>query len=150
MKFFKVQPTTAMVKAILTKMNCQFITPEALRSKRVGKEFVAVVKMKTADDAQTVLKNKGVLRGTNFWVGPDKYESDWERQEQSSRREKAPPPKPRSMVSFPHTELWDGVFKDPPRSNYPPPSGNGGRPRRERRPPRGEDDWRADWQETRF
>ena len=37
----------------------------------------------------------------------------------------------KSLVSYPHTELCEGAFKDPP--NYRYPSGNGGRRRRERR-----------------
>ena len=45
------------------------ITPEALRTKRVGMDFIAVVRLKNTEDAQEIVRNRTMLRGTDLYVG---------------------------------------------------------------------------------
>ena len=109
-KFFKTMPTTATIRAVLARMGCQRIIPEALRTKRVGVDFIAVVQ-KNTEDAQEIVRNKTMLRGTDLYVGPDKYEGDWERKE--SGKSLAPHPgRTKPLAPYPRTELWEGAFKE--------------------------------------
>ena len=61
-KFFKTMPTTATIRTVLARMGCQRIIPEALRTKRVGVDFIAVVRLKNTEDAQEIVRNKTMLR----------------------------------------------------------------------------------------
>ena len=98
MKYFPIQPTSAMIKNVLRRMECQFIEPAAIRSKRVGNEFIAVVRFARAEDLKTILRNKQMLRGTKMWVGVDRFEQEWD-----DKRTERPVSKP--LSSYPHTEL---------------------------------------------
>ena len=158
LKFFKAQPTADTVRRILSKIGCGTVVPEAMRVKRVGKEFIAVIKMKSAEDAQRIMRNKTLLRGSDLWIGPDKYEDDWEGEGKSGgsqRRREAPRESRPPLSSYPHTELWADLYRDtsPPRYDFVKETrlpGNGRKGRRGGGTRRGEDRARSEWIETRF
>ena len=160
LKFFKEQPTASTIKKILSRMGCGLTALDAMRVKRVGKEFIAVIKMKSAEDAQRVLRNKTMLRGSDLWIGPDKYEEDWDsegkggagQRRRETQRVSRPP-----LSSYPHTELWADLYRDtsPSRHGYEWVKetrlpGNGRKGRRGGGTRRAEERTRPEWIETRF
>ena len=116
-KYFRAQPTAATIKAVLRKLDCGQIEPVAIRSKRVGHDFIALVRFSKAEDLRTVLSNRLLLKGTSLWIDVDKFEKDWGRKTE---------PEPKPLSSYPHTELWSDVFQDRPRNKGNGP-GNGRR-----------------------
>ena len=106
-KYFRTQPTAAAIRTVLRKLECEQIEPVAIRTKRVGRDFIALVRFNTAEEVQTIMRNRLMLRGTSLWIDTDKFEKDWERKAESE---------PKPLSSYPHTELWKDVFQDRPRN----------------------------------